>query len=317
MVDLEALLLRDYDLHGRKSRYKAVVCFCHLRSHFSEIHIDRAFTETLDYVLARRSEGAAAATIHLELGMLGRALTLAAQHGLIPTRPLLAKPTVQNTREGFLSIGQLDQLLARLEQPVRDATLFAYVTGWRRGEVFGLTWDRVDLDSQTVRLAPGSTKNRDGRTIPYGVHPGLRGVVRRRLEDARGPYVFHRLGRPVKSFRRQWKTACLAVGVGSTVFHDLRRSAVRNMEQAGVPRSVAMQITGHRTESIYRRYAITNHADLSRGIGLIAQLSRGRRGTKEESGSGGVGQAQQEEVVSQAPEGNRFDGRPGVSQKDG
>ena len=40
----------------------------------------------------------------------------------------------------------------------------------------------------------------------------------------------------------------------------MRRSAVRTFERAGVPRSVAMSIVGHKTESIYRRYAIVDEA---------------------------------------------------------
>src|SRR5947199_1778054 len=47
--------------------------------------------------------------------------------------------------------------------------------------------------------------------------------------------------------------------------HDFRRTAVRNLERAGVPRSTAMKMIGHRTESIYRRYAIVDEAMLKEG----------------------------------------------------
>jgi integrase len=65
-----------------------------------------------------------------------------------------------------------------------------------------------------------------------------------------------------QSFGKRWKTACEAAGVPGRIVHDFRRTAVRNMERAGVPRSVATKITGHRTESVYRRYAIVSDADL-------------------------------------------------------
>jgi hypothetical protein len=50
------------------------------------------------------------------------------------------------------------------------------------------------------------------------------------------------------------------------LLHDLRRSAVRNMERSGLSRSVAMQLTGHKAEAVYRRYAITSEADLREGV---------------------------------------------------
>jgi integrase len=76
------------------------------------------------------------------------------------------------------------------------------------------------------------------------------------------PQVFHRAGAPIKSFRHSWDSACTAAGVPGRIFHDFRRTAFRNLERAGVSRSVAMKLTGHKTGAVYRRYAIVNDADL-------------------------------------------------------
>jgi integrase len=70
--------------------------------------------------------------------------------------------------------------------------------------------------------------------------------------------VFHRDGTPIRTFRRAWRTGCRAAGVPGRIPHDFRRTAVRNLERAGVPRSAAMAMVGHKTESIYRRYAIVD-----------------------------------------------------------
>ena len=80
------------------------------------------------------------------------------------------------------------------------------------------------------------------------------------------PWVFHRQGKVVRNFRAAWKVACGAAGCPGRTPHDLRRTAVRNFERAGVPRSIAMQTTGHRTESVYRRYDIVDEADLVDGL---------------------------------------------------
>ena len=76
------------------------------------------------------------------------------------------------------------------------------------------------------------------------------------------PWVFNRDGRPIKSFRRSWITACRLAGCPGRVPHDFRRTAVRNLDRAGVGRKVAMSMVGHKTESVYRRYDIVTDADL-------------------------------------------------------
>lgn len=86
------------------------------------------------------------------------------------------------------------------------------------------------------------------------------------------PWVFFRMvakGRggplrpqPIISLSKAFKAACRKASCPGRILHDLRRTAVRNLERAGVPRSVAMKLTGHRTESVYRRYAIADERDL-------------------------------------------------------
>ena len=134
-------------------------------------------------------------------------------------------------------------------------------------------------------MEPGTTKNDDGRTLPFRAVPELEALLLRQREHTTQvevekkrvvPYVFHRNGARIKDIDRAWRIACTAAGCPDRVFHDLRRSAVRNLERAGVPRSIAMKITGHKTEAVYRRYAIVNEADIAEGLGKLGRfLERG------------------------------------------
>jgi integrase len=88
------------------------------------------------------------------------------------------------------------------------------------------------------------------------------------------PLVFHRAGRPVADFRNTWRSACKAAGVRGILFHDLRRSAIRNMEKAGVSQSVAMKISGHKTTAVYRRYRIVDEADVAEALARTQEAMR-------------------------------------------
>jgi len=89
--------------------------------------------------------------------------------------------------------------------------------------------------------------------------------------------VWHRNGKPIRDFRHAWKTACAAAGCPGLLYHDLRRTAVRRFERSGIPRRVAMTLTGHKTESVYTRYAIVSENDLRAAVEALDRAPKRRR----------------------------------------
>ncbi len=76
-------------------------------------------------------------------------------------------------------------------------------------------------------------------------------------------HVFHVAGRPIPywRFNEVWVAARTAAGLPGKFFHDLRRTAARNMVRGGAPEEIAMKVTGHRTRSMFNRYNIASLED--------------------------------------------------------
>src|SRR5580698_6711655 len=93
-------------------------------------------------------------------------------------------------------------------------------------------------------------------------------------------------GTALGAFRKSWATACKAASVGGLLFHDLRRTAVRNMMDAGIPQSHAMYISGHKTDSIFRRYDIVSDDRLAAASTKLQTLFDEKLGTTKRAPKG-------------------------------
>jgi integrase len=263
-------LFNDYKVNGRRSlpdvRRKVEL---HLLPYFGERRRMMSIT-TADirrFTVARQDAGASNAEINRELAALRRAFRLALRAGRLVQCPHVPMLQERNTRRGFLEPDQITAICTALPEELRPIVKFAYATGWRTAsEVLPLEWRNIDWAGRCVRLDAHTTKNGEPRVFPFTSE--LETILTGQLAEhermkAAGticPFVFQRNGERIRDFRTAWQNACKAAGCPGKLIHDMRRSAVRTFERAGVPRSVAMSIVGHKTESIYRRYAIVDEA---------------------------------------------------------
>jgi integrase len=184
-------------------------------------------------------------------------------------------------------------VLKHLPDDIKPLAVTAYVTGWRvHDEILTRQKHHLDLKAGWLRLEPGETKNNEGRNFP--LTPMLREALERQvqktevLQRAKGviiPWLFHRGGKQIRTFRRSWLTACKAAGVPGKIPHDFRRTACRNLERAGVDRASAMKLVGHRSESVYRRYAIASEGMLKEAAEKLSLL---HHSDEKKNGSGKV-----------------------------
>jgi integrase len=260
--------------------------------------------EAADQVIEQwRADGKKDATINRRIQLLGQAFKLAHQRKVVPVVPQFRRLRENNARKGFVTPLQFAGLVAHLPEALADAARVAYLIGWRKSEVVGLSADNVDLRAGELRI--GDSKSGEGRVVPLRDDEGnlnaLGEVIERRLAARRvGAKVvrdlFHVDGGPLKAdFRKAWARACRAAGlvrpkldphgqpvldkrgqavvVPALLFHDLRRTFAKDAIAAGNDPKTVMDVAGWKTVATFHRYQIVDQRQMARALGRL-ELAR-------------------------------------------
>jgi integrase len=275
MSQLFDLLLEFYGKHERRSTYD-VECKIksRLRPWWGKIKAQAVGSALVDrYVRWRRSAKPKPqnASINRDLAYIRRALKLGAQQDppLVLRVPHFEMLPESDPREGTLPHEKYKAVRDALPGYARIALVIAYHTGARKGEIRSVRKDQIDLKAGRINLPGRTTKNGKPRYLPiYGdLAVELDMAITAGAKDC--PYLIQQDGKPVFDWKKAWATACKAAGVAGTLFHDLRRTALTNMIEAGLSEKEAMEISGHRTRSVFDRYHIVSDRRLKEMAGKL------------------------------------------------
>jgi integrase len=275
------MVVNDYQMNGRttikdvKRQITKHLCF------FSGRRLSNIASDDLTaYVVHRQQEHAGPATINHELATVRRAFRLAQRAGKVVTVPFIPHLQEPPPRQGFFereAYEAIRDLLPALFQPLLT---FYYWTGWRNREVVRLEIRQVHAQEGYIEGDATQTKNRQPKKFHYSEIPELKEAITGQLASAEKiakantrivMRLFHHPdGEPIldSQWRSAWVKARTAAGYPGALVHNCRRTAVRNMDNSGVSRPVAMTMVGMKTEAIYNRYRIVDEADQKRAAAL-------------------------------------------------
>ncbi len=210
-----------------------------------------------DFKLMRLNE-VSPATVNRSLSVLRHLFNLAKRwkkfYGDNPVS-IVGMLEEHNQVERILTVDEENRLLNECVSYLRPIIFTALNTGMRRGEILGLEWSDVDLDISMITVNQTNSKSKRQRKIP--INSFLRSLlVELKLKSGNNEYVFtDNDGKPLKSIRTAFGTACKRAGLKGFRFHDLRHTAATRMVESGANIVAISKILGHSDIKTTMRYA--------------------------------------------------------------
>lgn len=206
-------------------------------------------------------------TVNRELACFKTVFAKAMKNGKAERHPAQGVKLLKedNIRDRVLSEEEYHRLLDQAPAHLAPIIKLAYHTAMRQGEILGLTWDQVDLKEGFIRLAGADCKTQEGRLVPLSQE-----MVKTFKALPRGLpaiKVFTYKGRPLRSIRGSFTTACQAAGIEGFSFHDFRHTAINNWRLQGHDYFRIMAASGHKTMAVFKRYSTVSKAELKALVG--------------------------------------------------
>lgn len=239
----------------------------HLVPHFGRKLLNHITREDIAGYTAARRRVIAPTTVNTELSLFRAILNAAIEWNYLGENPAKGVMLPEEEKEPvFLQPHEVGVLLEAARGQMRSFIVTAVSTGFRRGELFDLTWKDVRFDQRQV-LVPRA-KGRRFRAIP--MNDLLYETLRDHPHHRKSPYVFHNPdGSPWHDVRGSFYAALERAGLPRIRFHDLRHTFVSNLVIAGVDLRQVQELAGHRDIRTTMRYA---HLAPGRGLEAVQRL---------------------------------------------
>lgn len=291
LEDLERAIEAHY-LENNKTASLATAkhCLKRVKDFFPYHRLVDITTERVDeFKKDRLAEGAERSTVNRHLAYLRLGFNLLVEKKQISAArvPTIRNLEGENVREGFINVADFEAIMEKIDPRVSPAALdlirFLYNSGWRSGAARTLPWRYVDMEERLITLPNTGDHGNKKKARVLSLSGELWEILERRLKDRRPDclFVFHRNGKPIKTFRRAWDSACTDAGRPGLVPHDMRRSAIRNFRKAGVPETVGMALSGHRTNSVFKRYDIIDTEDVQQAVAKVQSYLQEQKRTAQ------------------------------------
>ncbi len=226
-------------------------------SQLKYLDVEKFRQSRLSEISIRKGRPVQPSTINRDVANFRAMLNKAVDYSLIESNPIgrIKQLEENNIRERVLNPEEFELLLYHCPDHLKGPVLIGFYIPMRQGEIFQLTWDKVDILRKYIRLGQ-ETKNKTGRVIP--LHPKILDYLNRLPRPIHGGYIFEKRWYDRHAFDKAVQNA----GIVDFRFHDLRHCAINNLRLAGNDHFSIKKVSGHKTDIAFQRYNLVTEEEM-------------------------------------------------------